>query len=156
MLYEFKRDLNRYLAGLGKAAPVASLKDLIRFNEARPAEMLRHGQVLLLAAQSTNGTRTPTYARSRAEDLRLSRTDGLDPLFARERLDALAFPQWTGAAIGAKAGYPSIAVPAGYTAEGTPVGLTFLGLAWSEPTLIRLASAFEQATRHRRPPASAA
>jgi amidase len=156
MLYEFKRDLNRYLAGLGKAAPVASLKALIRFNEARPAEMLRHGQILLLAAQSTNGIRTPTYTRSRAEDLRLSRTDGLDPLFAGERLDALVFAQWTGAAIGAKAGYPSIAVPAGYTAEGTPVGLTFLGPAWSEPTLVRLAYAFEQATRHRRPPASAA
>jgi amidase len=156
MLYDFKRDLNRYLAGLGKGAPVASLKELIRFNEARPAEMLRHGQILLLAAQSTNGPRTPTYARSRAEDIRLSRTDGLDPLFARERLDALAFAQWTGAAIGAKAGYPSIAVPAGYTPEGTPVGLTFLGRAWSEPTLIRLAYAFEQATRHRRPPASAA
>ena len=75
---------------------------------------------------------------------------------ARERLDALVFPGWTGAAIGAKAGYPSVIVPAGYTAEGAPVGLTLLGRAWSEPTLLRLANAFECATRHRRQPASVA
>ena len=74
----------------------------------------------------------------------------------RERLDALVFPTWMGAAIGAKAGYPSIIVPAGYTSDGAPVGLTFLGRAWSEPTLVRLAHAFEQATRHRCPPASVA
>jgi amidase len=74
----------------------------------------------------------------------------------RERLDALVFPGWTGAAIGAKAGYPSIIVPAGYTADGAPLGLTLLGRAWSEPSLIRLAYAFEHATRHRRPPTSVA
>jgi amidase len=152
LLYEFKRDLNRYLAGLGTASPIRSLRDLIRFNEARPREMLRHGQVLLLAAQSTGGLRSPAYRQSRAEDIRLSRTDGIDPVMARERLDALVFPGWTGAAIGAKAGYPSIIVPAGYTADGAPLGLMFLGRAWSEPTLLRLAYAFECATRHRRAP----
>jgi amidase len=154
MLYEFKRDLNRYLHGLGDASPVRSIRDLIRFNEARPQEMLRHGQVLLLAAQSTNGLRTETYRRSRAEDLRMSRADGIDRVMASERLDALVFPGWSGAAIGAKAGYPSVIVPAGYTAEGTPIGLTFLGRAWSEPTLFRIAHAFESATRHRCQPAS--
>ena len=156
MLYEFKRGLNRYLTGLGAASPVKSLRDLIRFNEARPRETLRFGQVLLLAAQSTSGLGAPTYRVSRAEDLRLSRTEGLDPLMERERLDALVFPGWTGAAIGAKAGYPSIIVPAGYTADGAPLGLTLLGRAWSEPSLIRLAYAFEHATRHRRPPTSVA
>ena len=73
---------------------------------------------------------------------------------ASERLDALVFPGWSGAAIGAKAGYPSVIVPAGYTAEGAPIGLTFLGRAWSEPTLLRIAHAFESATRLRRPPTS--
>jgi len=156
MLYEFKRDLSRYLQGLGEASPIRSLRELIRFNEARPQEMLRFGQVLLLAAQATSGLRTPTYRRSRAEDLRMSRADGIDQVMKRERLDALVFPGWSGAAIGAKAGYPSVIVAAGYTAEGTPIGLTFLGRAWSEPTLLRLAHAFETATSLRRPPPSVA
>jgi amidase len=156
MLYEFKRDLNRYLQGLGGASPVRSIRELIRFNEARPDEMLRFGQIRLLAAQSTNGLRTETYRRSRAEDLRISRKDGIDRVMASERLDALVFPGWSGAAIGAKAGYPSVIVPAGYTAEGAPIGLTFLGRAWTEPTLLRVAHAFERATRYRRPPSSVA
>jgi len=155
-LYEFKRDLNRYLQGLGEASPIRSLRALIRFNEARPQEMLRFGQVLLLAAHATSGLRAATYRRGRAEDLRMSRTDGIDQVMAREHLDALVFPGWSGAAIGAKAGYPSVIVPAGYTAEGAPIGLTFLGRAWSEPTLLRLAHAFEAATSLRRPPPSVA
>jgi amidase len=154
MLYDFKRDLNRWFASLGPNAPVKSLRDLIRFNEAHPREMLKFGQTLLLAARSTGGVRTATYAVSRAEDIRLSRTEGIDPVMERERLDALVFPLRNGAAIGAKAGYPSVIVPAGYTDDGAPVGLTFLGRAWSEPVLLRLAHAFEQATRHRRPPPS--
>src|SRR5438128_67838 len=131
--------------------PIAARQDT-----ARPQEMLRFGQVLLLAAQATSGLRTPTYRRSRAEDLRMSRADGIDQVMKRERLDALVFPGWSGAAIGAKAGYPSVIVAAGYTAEGTPIGLTFLGRAWSEPTLLRLAHAFETATSLRRPPPSVA
>jgi amidase len=154
MLYEFKRDLNRYLRGLGPAAPVRSLRDVIRFNESRPREMLRFGQMRLLAAHATSGLSTTAYAHSRAEDIRLSRTDGIDPVLERERLDALVFAGRTGAAIGAKAGYPSVIVPAGYTREGAPVGLTFLGRAWSEPVLLRLAHAFERATLHRRTPAA--
>jgi amidase len=153
MLYEFKRDLNRYLQGLGNASPIRSIRELIRFNESHPHEMLRFGQVLLLAAQATSGLGAETC---RAEDIRISRTDGIDQVMARERLDALVFPGWVGAAIGAKAGYPSVIVPAGYTAEGAPIGLTFLGGAWSEPTLLRLAYAFEGETRHRHPPPSVA
>jgi amidase len=156
MLYEFKRDLNRYLRGLGDGAGVRSLRELIRFNESRPQEMLRHGQILLLAAHATNGVRAGAYTRSRAEDIRLSRTEGIDPVLDGQRLDALVFGGRSGAAIGAKAGYPSVIVPAGYTSEGAPVGLTFLGRAWSEPALLRLAQAFEHATRHRRMPAAVA
>jgi amidase len=156
MLYEFKRDLNRYLQGLGNASPIRSIRELIRFNESHPHEMLRFGQVLLLAAQATSGLGAETYRRSRAEDIRISKTDGIDQVMTRERLDALVFPGWVGAAIGAKAGYPSVIVPAGYTAEGAPIGLTFLGRAWSEPTLLRLAYAFEGETRHRHPPLSVA
>ena len=156
MLYEFKRDLNRYLRGLDSSGSVRSLRDLIRFNESRPREMLRFGQILLLAAHATSGVRCPAYAHSRAEVVRLARTEGIDPVLARERLDALVFAGRTGAAIGAKAGYPSVIVPAGYTSEGVPVGLTFLGRAWSEPVLLRLAHAFERATRHRRTPAAVA
>jgi amidase len=156
MVYEFKRDLNRYLRGLGAVVPVRTLRDLIRFNEGRPREMLRFGQTLLLAAHATSGLSAAAYAHSRAEDIRLARTDGIDPVMERERLDALVFAGRTGAAIGAKAGYPSVIVPAGYTSEGAPVGLTFLGRAWSEPVLLRLAHAFERATLHRRTPGAVA
>ena len=96
--------------------------------------------------------RSAAYRYSRAEDVRLAKTDGVDPVMERAGLDALIFPGWSGAAIGAKAGYPSVIVPAGYTAAGAPVGLTYLGRAWSEPTLIRLAHAFERGTGHRRSP----
>ena len=156
MVYEFKRDLNRYLSGLDKDSPIRSLRDVIRYNEAHPREMLRYGQVHLLAAQATSGPRAEAYRYSRAEDLRLAKTEGVDPVLEGARLDALVFPGWSGAAIGAKAGYPSVIVPAGYTAAGAPVGLTFLGRAWSEPTLIRLAHAFERGTSHRRPPRASA
>ena len=152
LLYEFKRDLNRYLADLDGTSPIRSLRDVIRYNEAHPREMLRYGQVHLLAAQAASGVRSAAYRYSRAEDVRLAKTDGVDPVMERAGLDALIFPGWSGAAIGAKAGYPSVIVPAGYTAAGAPVGLTYLGRAWSEPTLIRLARAFERGTGHRRPP----
>jgi amidase len=153
LLYEFKRDLNRYLAGLDGKSLIRSLCDVIRYNEAHPHELLRYGQVHLLAAQAAaGGVRSEAYRHSRAEDLRLAKTDGVDPVMERAGLDALIFPGWSGAAIGAKAGYPSVIVPAGYTAAGAAIGLTFLGRAWSEPTLIRLAYAFERGTGHRRPP----
>jgi len=151
LVYEFKRDLNRYLRRLDASMPVHSLRDVIKFDEAHPEEMLRYGHTLLLASEAAGGVTTAAYKRARAEDLRLAK-DGLDATFAKHKLDALVFPGSLGVAIGARAGYPSITVPAGYTEEGMPVGLTFLGRAWSEPTLIRLAYAYEQGTRHRRPP----
>ena len=152
LLYEFRRDLNRYLHGRGPDVPVRSLRALIRLHEANPVEMLRFGQTLLLAAEAAGGVKTSAYRRFRSEDLRLAKVEGIDPTLAANELDALVFSGFMGAAIGAKAGYPSVTVPAGYAEDGMPVGLTFLGPAWSEATLLRFAYAFEQASMARRPP----
>src|SRR5262249_46708804 len=89
-----------------------------------------------------------------AEDLRLSRTDKIDRMMARKRLDTLVFPGLSGTAIGTKTGYPNVIVPANYTEKRIPIGLTFLGRAWSKPTLLHLAHTFESATRLRHPPPS--
>ncbi len=151
LLYEFKRDLNKYLRSLAPEFP-RSLLELIRFNELNHKKMLRYGQTLLLAAQSTSGTNSDFYKFTRGEDLRLSRQRGIDATLKKHKLDALVMPLYFGAQIGAKAGYPSVCVPAGYSSDGNPVGITFMGTAWSEPTLIRGAYAFEQLTKARRAP----
>jgi amidase len=151
LLYEFKRDLNKYLRSLESGFP-RSLLELIRHNENNHKKMLRYGQTLLLAAQSTSGTNSDLYKFTRAEDVRLSRQKGIDVTLKKYKLDALVMPIYWGAQIGAKAGYPSICVPAGYSSDGNPVGITFMGTAWSEPTLIRAAYAFEQLTNARRAP----
>ncbi len=152
LLHEFRPALNRYLRGLDASVPVHSLRELVRFNEERPEEMLRYGQWVLLAAQAAGGLETAAYKRALAEDRRLAKMEGLDATLASHRLDALVFPGSRGAGIGAKAGYPSITVPAGYATDGMPISLTFLGPAWSEPVLLRFAYAFEQAARARRAP----
>jgi len=203
LLYEFKADLDAYLAelsagaagaagatGAAKApsapgltgaaaagdgdgqrlagAPVRSLAELIAFNERhRTAEMPFFGQELLERAQAKGTLADPAYRKALARCRLLARRRGIDATLARHRLDAIVAPTggtpWlidlvngdapsggssTPAAV---AGYPSITVPAGQV-FGLPVGLSFIGAAWSEPTLIRLAYAFEQATRHRLPP----
>ena len=133
---------------------------LRRFNEANAGCALRFGQDLFLAAQATRGDlREPEYRAARAMDLRASRALGLDAYMDRHRLDAVVFPGAAGAAIAAKAGYPSVQVPAGFIAgigvretPEYPLGITFAGRAWSEPVLLRLAYAFEQATQARHPP----
>jgi amidase len=145
LLHEFKRDLNKYL----RDTPIKNLANLIRFNDSDPQNMLRYGQILLLAAQSSLGKKSLEYLQARAEDLRLAKA-GLD--IALETVDALLFPTYWGSAVGAKAGYPTIIVPAGYTENNLPVGLSFLGRGWSEPTLLEIAYAFEQATLARVPP----
>ena len=153
LLYDFKRDINRYFKTLGPDAPIKNLKELIAYNEGRPEKMLRYGQLILQAAQSTSGKLTEKiYAYRRAEDLRLSKRDGIDATIKKHRLDALLFPIYMGYAIAARPGYPSVIVPAGYTADNTPVGVSFTARAWAEPALIRFAYAFEQATRARRAP----
>ena len=168
LLYEFKAGLNAYLAELGDGAPVASLADVIAFNEANAErEMPFFGQEILIEAEGKGPLTEAAYQTARGTANRLSREEGLDAALAEHRLDAILGPSggpaWvtdlvhgdhlsvgsSGAA--AVAGYPNVTVPAGYV-HGLPVGVSFFGAAWSEPTLIRIAWAFEQAAPHRHPP----
>lgn len=168
LLYEFKADLNAYLAGLGAAAPVHTLKEIIAFNERnRTREMLHFGQELFLKAEAKGPLTDPAYRDALEKNHRLTQAEGIDAIMDEQHLDALVAPtagpahvtDWvygdrdTGGSTSpaAVAGYPSITVPAGQVA-GLPVGISFFGRAWSEPLLVRLAYAFEQATRARRPP----
>src|SRR5579862_136203 len=168
LLYEFKADLNRYLAGLGPKAPVRSLKELIAFNEQhRATEMPFFGQELLLMAQRKGPLTSPTYRKALEKNHLYSRQRGIDAVMQAHQLDALFAPtggppspidlangdhhSGSSTTPAAVAGYPSITVPAGYY-YGLPIGISFFGLAWTEPTLLRIAYAFEQATRVRRPP----
>jgi amidase len=159
-VYELKHDLNAYLRDWATATAMRSLADIIAFNTANTARALRFGQDIFVAAEATRGDLSELeYLSARQMDLRASRQLGLDAYMGEHRLDAVLFPAATGAAIAAKAGYPSVQVPAGFVV-GTrdrqtpdyPYGVTFTGRAWSEPVLLRLAYAFEQATQARRPP----
>ncbi len=159
LVYEFKHGLAAYLAEYAPDHPVRNLADVIAFNNAQ-GEPPRFGQDLLLAAEATRGDLSePAYHQARAIDLQLSRTEGLDAYFDRWQLDAVLFPAALGNGIAARAGYPSVGVPAGWrtVSEGRPTppypyGISFTGRAWSEPLLLKLAYAWEQATHARRPP----
>jgi amidase len=168
LLYEFKADLDSYLGGLGPSAPVRSLADVIAFNEAHAdRELVQFGQDLMLKAQKKGPLTSAGYRRALARDRLLARVQGLDAALARHRLDALIAPTTSPAWVidpisgdhyvggssspAAVAGYPSVTVPMGLV-HGLPVGLSFIGRAWSEARLVALAYAFEQATKHRRPP----
>jgi amidase len=167
LLYEFKADLNAYLAALPNAR-VKSLADVIAFNEAnRDREMPFFGQELFLKAQKLGPLTDKKYLKALAKDNRISRKDGIDKTMDKHNLDALVAPTSGPATlidlvngdygvngsstIPAVAGYPDITVPAGWE-RGLPVGLSFFGRAWSEGKLLAIVYAFEQATRHRRPP----
>jgi amidase len=167
LLYELKHDLNAYLAERGDPQ-VGSLAELIGFNQRHADAELRHfGQEVLLQAQEMGPLTEPAYAEALATIRRLARDEGIDAVMDGDRLDALMVPStsppWVidlvngdhrlggGSGPAAMAGYPAVSVPAGFVA-GLPVGITFFGRAWSEPVLIRLAFAFEQATKARRPP----
>ena len=168
LLYEFKADLNSYLAALGPRAPVKSLKEIIDFNEQyRDREMPYFGQDLFIKAQAKGPLTDKAYRDALAKDQRMSRKEGIDFVMDKNKLDALIAPTggpaWTTDWVNgdhftggystafAVAGYPHITVPAGYV-FGLPVGISFFGRAWSEPTLIKFAYAFEQATKARRVP----
>jgi amidase len=159
-VYELKHDLNLYLRDWAAGSGVASLADIVAFNAEHAGRALRFGQDIFLAAEATRGDLSELeYISARQMDLRASRTLGLDAYMDEHRLDAVLFPAAAGAAIAAKAGYPSVQVPAGFIAgirdketPDYPYGATFTGRAWSEPVLLRLAYAFEQATQARRPP----
>jgi len=169
LLYEFKADLNAYLAARGPASPVRSLQDLIAFNRREQArEMPYFAQELFLRAEKKGPLTTPAYRAALATCRSLAREQGIDLVLRRFRLDAIVAPtgspawttdlvngdHFTGASStpAAVAGYPSITVPAGQ-AFGLPVGLSFIGTAWSEPKLVALAYAYEQVSKRRRPPA---
>lgn len=133
--YEFKRDLNAYLASLGSDAPVKTLAEIIAFNNANPDVALKYGQRLLLGAESLDlELDRSQYLEDLATDIRLARDEGLDLILNQYDLEAFLFPSSGGSSIGAKAGYPSVSVPAGYTSESSPFNVTFLGAAFSEPT----------------------
>ncbi|CAN5887052.1 amidase family protein [soil metagenome] len=159
-LYELKHDLNLYLREWATGTKIKTMADIIAFNRAHPARALRFGQDLFLAAQATRGDLSEAeYRSARAMDLQSAKRHGLDAYMLRHKLDAVVFPGVTGASISAKAGYPSVQVPAGLISgvEGKqtpdfPLGLTFAGRAWSEARLLRLAYAYEQASDERRPP----
>jgi len=171
LLYGFKRDLNAYLAGLPASALSHSLAEVIAFNNMTPGA-LKYGQAIAIEADeidtSPNSPDTIQYDADRAEDLTRSR-GALDGVYhgpdaikgTSDDFDAILFSANSGAGTPAKAGYPSIVVPGGFVPPAAPInhpfpsGVTFSGPAFSEPRLIGLAYAFEQATRHRRSPASA-
>lgn len=168
LLYEFKADLNAYLGRLGPSSPVHSLQNVIDFNERnRDRELTYFGQDLLIKAQAKGPLTEKKYLEALAKNHLLSRTQGIDFVMRKNRLDAMIAPtggpawptdwingdHFTGgySSASAVAGYPHITVPAGYV-FGLPVGISFFGGAWSEAKLIKYAYAFEQATRARRPP----
>ena len=156
-IYELKHDLDLYLRDWASETGMRDLADIVAFNQAHADRTLRFGQDLFLAAAATRGDLgEPEYVSARQMDLRAARTLGLDAYMDRHRLDAVLFPGAAGASIAAKAGYPSVEVPAGFVGgEETPeypFGATFTGRAWSEALLLRLAYAFEQATQARRAP----
>ncbi|HEY3861143.1 MAG TPA: amidase [Verrucomicrobiae bacterium] len=168
LLYEFKADLNKYLAWLGPSSPMRSLEEIIAFNERnKDREMPWFGQELFIRAQAKGPLTEQSYIDALADNHRFARTEGIDAIMDKLQLDALIAPTtgpaqrtdlvWgdrdTGGCTSpaAVAGYPHITVPMGQV-EGLPVGLSFFGRAWSEPKLLGLAFAFEQMAQARKAP----
>jgi amidase len=167
-MYELKADLNSYLARLGSSAPVRTLKDIIEFNDRnRQKEMPYFGQDLFVKAEGKGPLSEKAYLDAVAKNHQLARTEGIDAIMDKHHLDSLVAPTggpaWLTDLVNgdhsaggssnaaAVAGYPNINVNAGSIFE-LPVGISFFGRAWSEPTLIKLAYSFEQATKARHAP----
>jgi amidase len=168
LLYEFKADLNKYLAALLPGSHPRTLRELIDFNEKnREREMPFFGQEIFIRAEAKGPLTDRAYLAALRKNHLLSRAQGIDAVMTRHRLDALVAPTggpaWTTDLVNgdhfsgasstpaAVAGYPNVQVPAGFV-HGLPVGISFFGRAFTEAKLIGLAYAFEQATKHRRPP----
>ncbi|WP_440118987.1 amidase family protein [Paenibacillus sp. QZ-Y1] len=151
--YEFKHSVNQYLQGLPSDLPVHTLSELMEWNKQHGDRALKYGQNLLeYRAQLNNPSNNSNYILELITDLYHSQNNGIDYAIHKYELDAIVFPSYVGADLSARAGYPSIAVPAGYKANGRPFGITFAGKAFSESLLIRIAFAFEQRTAHRKKP----
>lgn len=164
--YEFKAGINAYLASLGPDAPVRTLAEIIDFNERNAdREMPYFGQERLIASQARGPLTDPEYENAVRAIQQGAREDGIDALMDRHELDAIVAPTrsvaWktdhivgdrldggSSAGVAAIAGYPDVTVPMGFV-SGLPVGVSFFGRRWSEPTLLRIAYAYEQATNHR-------
>ncbi|MGN4423230.1 amidase family protein [Bacillus cereus group sp. MYBK30-1] len=152
-LYELKHSLDNYLSKLPSNIPVHSISELIDFNNHIEERALKYGQNKLeIRKDFPNTLRNPEYLNARLEDIYFSQEQGIDFALKKYNLDAILFPSYIGSTICAKAGYPSIAMPAGYMKSGRPFGITLASTAFSEGTLIKLAYAFEQATKHRKIP----
>lgn len=169
LLYEFKADLNAYLANLGPEVPVHSMEDIIAFNQANQSSVMPYfGQERFLKAQEKGPLTEDAYLKALETNHRLSRDEGIDAVIKAHNLDALVAPtggpawlidwvngdRYTGGGCSstpAVSGYPHITVPAGYI-FGLPVGISFFGGAYQEAKLIQYAYAFEQATQVRKPP----
>ncbi len=167
--YGMKRDFAAWLETLGASRPVASLTALREWNRAHAsAGAIKYGQSLLDSSDAVDLARDRArYEADRAKDLRLAGEQGIDAVMKAQRLDALLFPGGSGASIAARPGYPTVIVPfaripnaptpafpAGFDAKPAPYGVSFTGMACSEPRLLALAYAFEQATRRRVAPES--
>jgi amidase len=165
--YGMKRDFNLWLASLGAGAPVKSLTELREWNLAhRSAGSMKYEQARLDASDSLDLEKArAVYEADRERDIRLNGTHGIDEVMQAQQLDALIFPGGGGAGIAAKPGYPTVIVPFGFVpndqgppfpegwqAKPQPLGVSFTGRACSEPRLLELAYAFEQATKRRVPP----
>lgn len=170
MYYKFKADLNAYMKSVDPSVRVHSIEDVIRFNEENKDVVLPFfGQEHFEIAQEKSSLKSAKYKAALAKNLRLTRKQGLDAAMRKYKLDAIIVPtggpawlidlangdatNWDmdSTSMAAVAGYPHITVPAGHV-FGLPVGISFISTAWQEPTLIKLAYAFEQATQFRRQP----
>ena len=168
--YEFKADLNKYLKTVDGTCQVHSMEDVIKFNEENSHKVMPYfGQEHMITAQGTKSLRDKKYRDALAKNLRLTRKEGIDAAIRKHKLDAIIVPSGGPAWLidlvdgdsnnwdmestspAAVAGYPHITVPAGFV-FGLPVGISFFAGAWQEPTLIKFAYAFEQATQYRRQP----
>jgi amidase len=168
LLFELKTTLNAYLATLSERTPVKTLTELIAWNDKHRDEVMPFfGQDLFIAAEKKGDLTSKEYLSALEQCRDLARTKGLDAALDGNKLDALVAPtgglpwlidlvngddeDFGASSAPAIAGYPHITVPAGYS-FGLPVGISFIGRAWSEPLLFRIAFAYEQATKARRTP----
>lgn len=167
MLYEYKHGLNEYFKSLGPNAPIKSVEELIAFNKKDPEELKHFNQQYLEMAQKKGDLNSKEYREALAKLMKGSREEGIDKVMNTHKLDAIVAPtggpawktdlvngdsfQLGSSSPAARAGYPAITVPMGFIDE-LPVGISFFGRAWSEPTLIEIAYGYETGTKHRKAP----